>query len=124
MIKQYVILIIAVFVFAGCADFNVPTTPEDVLQKSLGSPSDVGTTKGEIISEWGEPDDIIEMGEDRWGAKKEKWMYYGRYPEFPVNYKFVSKTKIFIFRDDVLTEAFEEEVEKEAPAKEIKKESE
>ena len=98
-------LVIGVFIavfLAGCAEIT-PPNPIDVIKNPMGKDVRIGETKDEIIAKWGEPDRITPMGFSNLGAEKEEWVYIGRYPSVPLDYKYVSKTKYLYFEGNVLT---------------------
>ena len=86
----------------GCAEIEVPT-PKDVVTHPFGTKTSIrGWTKEEVKMKWGEPDEIISLEPDRWGNPQEKWVYHGRYPNIPVDYKYLSKTYYFYFTGKTL----------------------
>ncbi len=88
----------------GCAEVDVPT-PKDVMTHPFGTKqARIGWTKEEVKMKWGDPDQIISMEPDPWGNPQEEWVYTGRYPNVPIDYKFLSKTKHFYFSGDVLVQ--------------------
>ena len=93
----------------GCAEVEVPT-PKDVITHPLGQQQTMrGWTKEEVKTKWGEPDQVISLAPDEWGSSREEWIYQGRYPDVPIDYKYLSKTKHFYFIGDVLVEMKSEE---------------
>lgn len=126
MIRCQMFSIFCLLSFLGCAEVEVPT-PKDVITQPFG-----GTTQGmrgwikeEVKLKWGEPDRITALEPDEWGAPREEWVYYGRYPEMPISYKYLSKTHYFYFTGNVLVEFnTEEKQEIEEPAQGEKPEKE
>jgi len=87
----------------GCAEIE-PPSPEKILAPWSGVPTArLGESKDSIKDKWGEPDEIRQLGTDEIGLAKEEWLYRGRYPDVPVDYKYLSKTKKLIFTGDNLT---------------------
>ena len=66
-----------------------------------GTP-DRGTTKEEVLANWGNPNRIIPHGSDELGNPKEEWIYEGRVPVLPVDYGYVSQTKHLFFEGNSL----------------------
>lgn len=103
--------------FVGCAEVEVPT-PKDIVTHPFGHQQNLrGWTKEEVKAKWGEPDQMIPLEPDEWGSPREEWVYQGRYPGVPIDYKYLSKTKHFYFIDNVLVE-FKSEEQVEKPEKE------
>lgn len=93
----------------GCAEVEMPTV-KDVMTHPLGQQQGMrGWTKEEVKAKWGEPDQVISLAPDEWGSPREEWSYRGRYPDVPIDYKYLSKTKHFYFTGDVLVEMKSEE---------------
>jgi hypothetical protein len=102
---------------SGCAEVEIPT-PKDIVTHPLGQQQNIrGWTKEEVKAKWGEPDQVIVLAPDEWGSSMEEWIYQGRYPDVPIDYKYLSKTKHFYFIDNVLVE-FKSEEQVEKPEKE------
>ena len=102
VISSLVIGVLILVFLAGCAGIT-PPNPVDVIRNPMGKDVRIGETKGEIIAKWGEPDRRTPMGFSKFGAEKEEWVYIGRYPSVPLDYKYVSKTKYLYFEGNVLT---------------------
>lgn len=106
---------------SGCAEIEVPT-PKDVMTHPFGKQQTMrGWTKEEVKIKWGEPDQIVALEPDQWSGTREEWVYYGRYPSVPIDYKYLSKTHHFYFSGNALVEFMTEEGETEkteAPGKE------
>ena len=110
------------FLLNGCAEVDVPT-PKDVITHPFGQQQSMrGWTKEEVKSKWGDPDQVIALSPDPWGSPREEWVYQGRYPDMPIDYKYLSKTKHFYFTDNVLVEFKSEQEEKSAEEKPAGKE--
>lgn len=102
------------FLIIGCAELQMPT-PKEVVTHPFGNPTIRGWSKEEVLAKWGEPDERVSLEPDKWGSSREEWIYQGRYPNVPVDYKYISKTKHFYFTGNVLVEMKSEE-EKTAKA--------
>lgn len=109
-------LLLIIFAVSGCAEIQTPT-PQYALTHPLGTKTMVtqGTPKGEVIEKWGEPDKIIEMGEDDMGIKKEAWIYEAWFQNAPLDYRHFSRKKKIYFTGDYVTgfEDIEDEENKE-----------
>ena len=114
-IESFVIALLVVFLF-GCGDVKTPSA-RYVLTHPLGTKTMVtqGTSKEEVIEKWGQPDDIVELGEDDMGLRKEAWTYEAWFPKTPLDYRHFSRKKRIYFTGDYVTgfEDIEEENEKE-----------
>lgn len=102
--KKLLFGVIGLFVIGllGCAEIT-PPSPVEVLKHPWGKgPLRLGMSKEEIISFWGEPDDIIDMGTDEWGAARERWVYRARYPRIPLDAGLIQKAKQLYFEGNVL----------------------
>lgn len=91
-------------ILAGCADVGTPTVQyaltHPLSTKTMVTP---GTSKGEVIEKWGEPSEIIEMGYDDRGLKKEAWIYEPWFPHAPLDYRHFSRKKRIYFIGDYVT---------------------
>lgn len=95
-------ILLSVFII-GCAEI-VPPSPDKILAPWSGvTPVRLGESKDSVREKWGEPDEIRQLGADDVGLIKEEWVYRGRYPEVPVDYKYLSRTKRLIFTGESLT---------------------
>lgn len=90
------VLLIGMIYLAGCAGIEGPT-PESILKHPLGTMLRAGLTKDQILAQWGEPDLKEYDDTDKWGNAKEKWTYYARYGEVPVNAGYLSMTQYLYF---------------------------
>ncbi len=83
----------------GCAELNLFDTPEQVLNNPLGTdPIKRGMSKEEVISIWGNPDQMNRLdSSDEWQTLKEEWVYVGRYSKIPLNKSYLFKTRYLIF---------------------------
>lgn len=94
------LLVVCLF---GCAEIS-PPSPAEVLTHPFGKgPLELGMAKDEVLSMWGEPDDIVDMGTNELGAPCERWVYRARYPKIPVDAGLIRKTKYLYFEGEVLT---------------------
>lgn len=95
-------VLLSIFII-GCAEIE-PPSPEKILAPWSGVPPvRLGESKSSVRDKWGEPDEVRPLGADDVGLVKEEWVYRGRYPEVPVDYKYLSKTKRLIFTGESLT---------------------
>jgi hypothetical protein len=62
-----------------------------------------GTSKDEILEKWGEPYDIIYLGEDEMGVPGEVWLYKAWFPGAPLDYRHFSRPKKIYFRGGFVT---------------------
>lgn len=99
----WILAIILVFLF-GCAEIQ-PPNPIEIIKHPWGTNPDIkiGMTKEEVVKYWDQPDQVEQLGTDRWGVTKEKWTYFGRYPDVPLDYKYLSITKVLYFDGNRLT---------------------
>lgn len=95
------VLLIGMIYFIGCAGIE-PPTPESILKHPLGTMLRAGLTKDQILAQWGEADLKEYDNTGKWGNAKEKWTYYGRYGEVPVNAGYLSKTQYLYFDGNYL----------------------
>lgn len=103
--KKIILSAVLIFVVlaAGCETLPVPTTKE-LLSNPIGtSPLRRGMPKEEVTALWGQPNEVIRIGQDELGIAKEEWVYHARYPALPVDYNYLSETKHLIFQGDNLT---------------------
>lgn len=97
-------VVLAVILIYGCADVKTPTA-QYALTHPLSTKSMVvpGTSKAEVIEKWGEPDDVMEIGYDDMGIKKEAWVYEAWFPNAPLDYRHFSRRKKIYFTGDYAT---------------------
>lgn len=90
-----------IFYLTGCAGIETPT-PQSILKHPLGTMLRAGLTKDQILAQWGEPD--LKEGDNtgKWGNAEEKWTYYARYGEVPLNAGYLSKTQYLYFDGNYL----------------------
>lgn len=107
--KKYGILIllfaIAISV-AGCAEINPFEAPSEVIKHPLGTESiKAGSTKEEVIRDWGKPDIINKLGaQDQTGTLREEWVYKARqHTGIPIDSGYLSKNKYLYFDGNHLT---------------------
>ncbi|MFC1624629.1 hypothetical protein ACFL28_04885 [Candidatus Omnitrophota bacterium] len=98
------LVMMIVLCLSGCADVKVPTA-QYALTHPLGTKTMVtpGTSKGDVIENWGEPTDVIDMGYDDAGLKKEAWIYEAWFPGTPLDFRHFSRRKKIYFTDDYVT---------------------
>ncbi len=111
----YLILMVTISTgFTGCSDFKGPNIRDTVTSPwDVKPPLSIGMTKQKTIAQWGEPDIINRLPSKKWGIEKEEWIYWGRYPNMPIDYMYLSRTKHLIFEGNVLVDFFDaEEVRK------------
>jgi len=94
-------LLIGMIYLVGCAGIE-PPTPQSIMQHPLGTMLRVGLTKDKILAQWGDPDLKEYDNTGKWGNAKEKWTYYARYGEVPVNAGYLSKTQYLYFDGNYL----------------------
>ena len=98
----------------GCADLVTPTGRYAVTHPwNVGPPISRGTSKAEVLEEWGPPDSVIPRGVDELGIPKEEWIYQAR-TEVPIDYRYFSKTKRIVFSGDAVT-GWQDELAGEEP---------
>lgn len=116
--KKFNFLIVAGIILGGllsaCSDIKKPN-----LHYALTHPWDtkpplsVGLSKEAVKAKWGEPDITNKLPASQWGTEKEEWIYWGRYPNVPIDYMYLSRTKHLIFEGNTLVDFFDaEEVKK------------
>lgn len=101
----YALGVIAVLGIIGCAELATPD-PGKPTSHPLGfGPIEIGMTKDEIKSFWGDPDLIRDTAEskDKGPTQKEEWVYYGRVSQLPVNYGYLAKALHLYFDGKNLT---------------------
>ena len=62
-----------------------------------------GTSKGEILEKWGEPSEVIDMGVDDMGIKKEAWIYDAWFKGAPLDFRHFSRKKKIYFTGNYVT---------------------
>lgn len=81
----------------GCAGIE-PPTPKEILEHPFGTSSmRIGLTKDQIVAQWGDPDLKEYDNTGKWGNAKERWTYYGRYSNLPVDEGYLTKTQCLYF---------------------------
>jgi uncharacterized protein YceK len=102
--RFFILFIIIIFCLSGCADVKAPgahyALTHPLSTKTMVIP---GTSKDEIIEKWGEPFDIIDMGYDDMGLKKEAWIYQAWFPGAPLDFRHFSRKKKIYFTGDYAT---------------------
>lgn len=99
--KAFLFLILVVVLY-GCAEM-VPPHPVDILTHPLGKGFlKPGMSKKEILSKWGEPDEVVKGETDRFGMNTEKWVYRARIEDVPIGVGYLTKTYYLYFEEDTL----------------------
>lgn len=94
----------AALLMTGCAGIELPTGA-DMKDQPLGkSTLKVGMTRDQVESLWGKPDEkrMVE-NKEKWGGRRELWVYRGRLGSIPVDVDYLSRTKKLYFDDEYLT---------------------
>jgi len=104
MLVRLILLIGVILIFVGCADVKTPTA-HYALTHPLSTKTMVvsGTSKEEVIEKWGDPSDVIDMGFDDTGLKKEAWIYDAWFQNAPLDYRHFSRRKKIYFIGDYAT---------------------
>ena len=105
-----VFFILSIFL-VGCAGIE-PPTPEQVINNPFGTdPLSVGMTKDEVVSIWGKPDAVNQVGLSKGlgGTKKEEWVYHAEYSDVPISVSkgYMKKTKHLYFDGNNLVQIHE-----------------
>jgi len=103
MSRVLMVFLLSVFVL-GCAEIT-PPMPDQIITHPLGTdPLNVGMTKEEVLSIWGQPDVINKIGISKGlgGTKKEEWIYHAAYSGVPVDKGYLSKARYLYFDGDNL----------------------
>ncbi len=92
-------LLLSLQVLCGCAGIDPMDAPKTIIKNPLGTDHiRIGMTKQEIVSVWGEPDQVnILEPADEWQTIREEWVYLGRYTKIPLDKSYLFKTKYLIF---------------------------
>lgn len=106
--KKIVLLCIFLLVFTGCAEMT-PPHPVDILTHPLGKGFlKAGMDKKEILTKWGEPDEVIKGETGMFGMSKETWIYRARIKDIPIGVGYLTKTYYLYFDGDTLIRFKEE----------------
>jgi hypothetical protein len=99
-----IILILFALILTGCAGLEAPTPERFIPPWSGASALHLGDKKDYVISQWGEPEYINQLGVDEVGLVKEEWVYAGRkLPVIEIEPKMLVKGKNLIFTGNALT---------------------
>lgn len=99
----------------GCSEIETPTAQEALTHPfGTGAPFTRGTSREEVLDDWGPPDHIVPQGVDELGNTREEWIYKGRIPSLPIDYEYVSRTKHLFFEGRNLVR-WETEEQESAP---------
>lgn len=91
---------------SGCAEINPFEVSGEVLNHPLGTESiGIGSTKEQVIKEWGKPDIVNKLGaQDRTGTEKEEWIYKARrITPIAIDAGYLSNNKYLYFDGSHLT---------------------
>ena len=102
--NRFAIALAAALFMAGCAGIDAPT-PSELIKQPLGKSSlKVGMTKDKVESLWGKPDETrMVENKDKWGGRRELWVYRARAGAIPVDVDYLSRTKKLYFDGEYLT---------------------
>ena len=93
---------------AGCAEMT-PPHPVDILTHPLGKGFlKAGMDKKEVLSQWGEPDEVVKGEVDKFGLPNEKWIYQARIKDVPIGVGYLTKSYFLYFEGDALIRFREE----------------
>ncbi len=102
-----VILLCAVAITSGgCAEIDPFEAPGEIIRHPLGTESiKIGMSKEEIISKWGKPNIVNELGTtDVSGTQREVWIYKAkRLTPVPIDAGYLYKNKYLYFDGNNLT---------------------
>ena len=106
-----VFLCIAALTAGGCAEIDPFEAPGEVIRHPLGTESiKIGMSKEEVISKWGKPHIINELGAaDTSGTQREEWVYKAqRLTPVPIDAGYLYKNKYLYFDGNNLTRISDE----------------
>jgi len=96
--------ILGIVLVAGCAGIEAPSPERFIPPLSGASPLHLGASKDYVTSQWGEPEAIIDRGNDEVGLSIEEWVYSGRkLPVIEIEPKVLVKGENLIFTGRSLT---------------------
>ena len=101
-----ILLCIVAITSGGCAEINPFETPSEVIRHPLGTELiKTGMSKEEVISKWGKPDLVNELGTiDASGTQQEEWIYKAkRLTPVPIDSGYLYKNKYLYFDGNNLT---------------------
>lgn len=88
---------------AGCSEIQTPTAREAMTHPfGTGAPFVRGTTKAEVLADWGRPKHVVPHGVDELGSPREEWIYEGWLPGLPIDHEYLSRTKRLFFEGEHL----------------------
>jgi hypothetical protein len=100
----YASLILLTVLISGCAGLEAPNPERFVPPWSGANALRLGDKKDYVISQWGEPDTINQIGVDEVGLVKEEWIYSaGKLPVIEVEPRMLVKGQNLIFTGNTLT---------------------
>lgn len=95
---------------AACGEIQAPTARQALTHPfGTGAPFTLGTSKEEVLEDWGPPDHKIHHGVDELGNVREEWIYRGRMENLPIDYEYMSRTKHLFFEGNNLTRSESED---------------
>ncbi|MBF0252931.1 MAG: hypothetical protein HQL29_03860 [Candidatus Omnitrophica bacterium] len=96
-------LFVSVFLFYGCAEFDVPT-PGKILNNPMGSSIvKIGMTKNEVNSLYGTPDLKRTVYSTDWEAPREEWYYKANMNILPISAGYLTDDVYLYFDSNSLT---------------------
>lgn len=103
VILSFLLSVLCLLSFSSCSDMEAPTARQALAHPfGTGAPFTLGTTKEEVLADWGPPDHKIQRGVDELGVVREEWIYRGRLQNLPIDYEYVSRTKHLVFEGNHL----------------------
>ena len=101
---------------SACGEIHTPTARQAITHPfGTAAPFTRGTSKAEILEEWGPPDHISQHGIDELGNLCEEWIYRGRLQGLPIDVEYVSRTKHLFFEGNNLVRCESEDPPGEKP---------
>lgn len=96
--RNILLLFIGLILLVGCKTTQSTAISMQVPWDDTTMPA-MGITRDMVLAQWGNPDQIIDKGFDKWGNNQEEWIYIGAYPdlELPLNYRYVKNSNHFHF---------------------------
>lgn len=104
MLKNHLLVAIGLSLsLSGCSEIQTPSVSHAMTHPfGTQAPFERGTSKEEVLEDWGKPDEVIPKGVDELGNTKEEWVYTGRLPGLPIDHEYLSKTKRLFFEGNNL----------------------
>ncbi|MGB2662157.1 MAG: hypothetical protein WBD04_07220 [Candidatus Omnitrophota bacterium] len=108
-----IILFFCVFIIAGCADVEIPTTSE-LIKNPLGPGSvRIGMTQAQVVEIYGDPDIKGTVTSKKWNKPREEWIYRADYSAFPVGAGYLTEDQYLYFDGENLTNISDRSLGKE-----------